>query len=221
MQPNRLASRFDDASASWDAIYTGDERPLLHWWNQRTRQNVLERFRFVMEHGAPWTSQRVLDVGCGSGRYGLAIAACGAAKVVGLDISAGMITLAQRSSRAHGYEDRCRFWMGDVREFHDPHGFETVIAVGFFDYIPNPTPLLSHLRTMTKGSLFATFPTRWAYRVPFRWFWWACRGCTTRFYTRAEVAHLCKENGFEPRTLIRRGPIFLLKAVCAPLSLEH
>ena len=64
-----------------------------------------ESFRFVSDHAGdlvalldPQPGERILDLGCGTGRLAAAIAECGAS-VTGVDSDAAMIEAARRSSR--------------------------------------------------------------------------------------------------------------------------
>ena len=209
MQQSRLANSFDRRSASWDAVYTGGEGPLHRLWDRLMRRNIGLRFQFVLEVGSPWAGKRVLDVGCGTGRYGLALAQRGASEIVGVDISAEMLAVAKRSAIDHQVADRCRFLRCDASEFVDAQGFDTVIAIGFFDYVPEPLGMLRHIGQFARESLFATFPVLWAFRVPFRWLWWAHQGCRIHLYTQAEIERLFQEAGFVIVSLVRRGPIYL------------
>src|SRR5580704_9264608 len=66
---------------------------------------------------APWlkvrAGTRVLDVGCGVGRWSRLLAARGA-EVTGIDLSPTMIAQAQRRATAEGVGDRCRFLVQDL-----------------------------------------------------------------------------------------------------------
>src|ERR1700730_12028734 len=61
---------------------------------------------------APWlrvtAGTRVLDVGCGVGRWSRLLAARGA-QVTGVDLSPTMIAQARQRAAAEGVADRCRF----------------------------------------------------------------------------------------------------------------
>ena len=66
----------------------------------------------------PWlrvsAGTRVLDVGCGVGRWSRLLAARGAS-VTGVDLSPTMIAQAERRAAADGVADRCRFQVQDCR----------------------------------------------------------------------------------------------------------
>lgn len=73
-----------------------------------------------LDHDIPfYTAQagsvdgQVLELGCGTGRVSLAMAAAGAS-VVGIDISPLMIEVAQQKATAKGLAERCIFQTGDM-----------------------------------------------------------------------------------------------------------
>ena len=58
---------------------------------------------------------RVLDVGCGVGRWSSLLAARGGL-VTGMDLSPTMITEAHRRAKAMGVTNRCRFLVQDLAQ---------------------------------------------------------------------------------------------------------
>jgi hypothetical protein len=93
------------------------------------------------------------------------------------------------------------------------------IALGFFDYERRPDAVLAHLRGLTKHILVASFPSVWAFRVPFRKIWLNLRRCPVHFFTQTQIRKLCRDAGFKCKTLFRSGPIFLLIAEPDPEGL--
>jgi SAM-dependent methyltransferase len=88
-----------------------------------------------MEKLLPLAGKRVLDLGCGEGYVSRQIKDAGAASVLGIDISAGMVEAAQaeeaRSPRGIVYEQ------GDAATLDDlPEGaYDRVAAVFLFNYV--------------------------------------------------------------------------------------
>ena len=163
----------------------------------------------------------VLDVGCGPGHYSVEIASRGAAEVVGLDFSSTMLELGRRLAAHRTVDDRCTFVEGDLFNYVSAVPFDTVVAMGFFDYVSDAVRTLRHLRSMTEGRVLASFPWRYALRVPARKTWFKIRGCRFWTYTRVEIASACATSGFQVTELYRRGPIYLLAAEATSPSNGH
>ncbi|PHM57995.1 class I SAM-dependent DNA methyltransferase [Xenorhabdus hominickii] len=74
----------------------------------------------------------VLDVACGNGYFGRKLRNCGAAKVVGIDISEKMIELARAKSKQSG--DDLEFHIRDVCDMESFGKFDLVVAAWLFNY---------------------------------------------------------------------------------------
>ncbi|MDP9083613.1 MAG: class I SAM-dependent methyltransferase [Pseudomonadota bacterium] len=100
---------------------------------------------------APWlkvpAGTRVLDVGCGVGRWSRLLAARGA-DVTGVDLSPTMIAQAQRRAAADGVADRCRFQVQDLSRLDVGAKFDLVLGVTVLQHILNPAALHSALASM-------------------------------------------------------------------------
>ncbi|RRJ33623.1 class I SAM-dependent methyltransferase [Halocatena pleomorpha] len=95
------AARFDDHAGAYD-----EQQPE----NEEYRACV----SLVIDHAAPEPSDTVLDLGTGTGAIGLSLAA-DAARVVGRDISDGMMDQAREKAAAHDIEN-VAFGTGTFRE---------------------------------------------------------------------------------------------------------
>jgi len=93
------AARFDDLAADYD----DDQSPEYN-----------ECVALVLEHASPGGDDTVLDLGCGTGAIALALAA-DAGRVVGRDISEGMMDEARRKADERGL-DNVEFGQGQFRE---------------------------------------------------------------------------------------------------------
>lgn len=207
----RLEKHFDRMAASFDAIYSGHKPLVGRTWDRLTRRNLHERLEFCITTLSPLSGRRVLDVGCGSGRGAIALAEHGA-HVVGIDVSSRMLELAGRLAAANGVADRCRFEHGDVLGMDRDRVFDDVVATGFFDYIHEPEPVMRALGELVQERLVASFPARFAFRVPFRALWLRARDCPVRFFSAPDVRALCGRSGWDVIELRRRGPLLLLHA---------
>ncbi len=101
---------------------------------------------------APWLKvapgTRVLDVGCGVGRWSRLLAARGA-EVTGVDLSPTMIAQAQRRAADAGVADRCRFLVQDLSRLDAGGPFDLILGVTVLQHILDPAALRSALRAMT------------------------------------------------------------------------
>jgi len=93
---------------------------------------------------------RVLDVGCGTGVFSVALVRAGATCVLRVDFSKSMVELAVRRAVAAGLSSRCKFVEGDFRLLQFSEPFDCCIAIGVFDYLAEPKPFLEHMRRVTK-----------------------------------------------------------------------
>ena len=91
---------------------------------------------------------RVLDVGCGVGRWSRRLAARGA-RVTGIDLSPTMIAEAIRRADAEGIGSRCRFATQNLAELDAGARFDLVLGVTVLQHILDPAALRSAMRRMT------------------------------------------------------------------------
>ena len=206
---------FERKAGTWDDIYSARRGPLRAAWNRLTRGNIRRRHEFALEALSPLDGKRVLDAGCGSGRSSVDFALHGAREVVGLDLAAAMLDLARPLAESHGVAERCRFVQGALLEHAPDEAYDGVVALGVFDYLPEPARHLRHLASLSRGPVVVSFPSARAMRAPARWLWWRLHGVAVSFFTQRRVRRLCEEAGVEIRELRstqRGGPLQLLIA---------
>lgn len=191
----RVRNHFDKDAVRFDAIYEPQKPIPQRIVDRLFRAVVLERFRLVCNLAPRPGSWTVLDVGCGSGRYGIALAREGATRAVGIDFSSAMISLAKREAAEAGFSERCLFHVGEFLEHADPEVFDVVLAMGYFDYLTDPLPHLKKMAGLCRGHLFASFPKRWEWRVPTRKMRFLVQKGFVRFYGRGDVEALVQAAG--------------------------
>jgi 2-polyprenyl-3-methyl-5-hydroxy-6-metoxy-1,4-benzoquinol methylase len=190
-----VRSYFNREAQRFDAIYE-DRKPLVSRIVDRAfRSVVVERFHLICNLAPTPGAWTVLDVGCGSGRYALALAGAGASRVVGVDVAASMIDLARRQAEAAGLAARCEFQTAPFLEFNTAERFDVVIATGYMDYLEDPLPHLRAMVKMCRGRLFISVPKRFEYRVPIRKARFAIERGYVRFYGRREFEALAASAG--------------------------
>jgi 2-polyprenyl-3-methyl-5-hydroxy-6-metoxy-1,4-benzoquinol methylase len=92
---------------------------------------------------------RVLDVGCGVGRWSRLCALRGA-EVSGIDLSPSMVRIAQRRAVAEGVADRCRFIVQDLAELELPNRFDLILGVTVLQHILEPARLRAAVQRMAR-----------------------------------------------------------------------
>src|SRR5438552_2322913 len=94
---------FEREAARFDAIYERDKPIHQRIVDAVFRRVIHERYSLVLNAiGA--SGSRVLDVGCGPGRYGIELARRGAERCLRVDVSSPMIESARQAARAAAAE---------------------------------------------------------------------------------------------------------------------
>jgi 2-polyprenyl-3-methyl-5-hydroxy-6-metoxy-1,4-benzoquinol methylase len=84
---------------------------------------------------------RVLDLGCGTGRLSAALAGRGAS-VLGIDFSMSMIAVARSAAHHEGVSYSV---MDATRAALKPASFDAVVSLGMFEYMADPTPFVDEI----------------------------------------------------------------------------
>ncbi len=195
-----VARYFDRHAEDFDTIYEERKGWLRGLRDQLSRGTVVQRLTFVDELARERTPGRVLDVGCGSGRFGVRLAEHGW-EAVGLDFAAEMVDLAHEHAAAAGVADRCTFLQADFLAWDAEGAFDLGLAIGLFDYVAHPQPLLDKLVKVTGGRVVASFPKRWHVLVPLRWVRLRASNCPVYFYTRRRVEALAADAGLTAKVV--------------------
>jgi 2-polyprenyl-3-methyl-5-hydroxy-6-metoxy-1,4-benzoquinol methylase len=193
---SKVQTHFHADASRFDAIYDEAKSPLTRFIDQVWRGVVRRRLDLTVAKLEPLAGRTVLDVGCGSGRYGLAFAARGAARVVGVDFAPAMIDLARQLAARAGVAERCEFRAGAFPEAVPDGPFDHSVAMGFFDYIESPGPVLAAMREKTRDLSVMSFPKAIEWRVPIRRARFLMLGCPLFLYTAGRTRQLLAAAGF-------------------------
>ena len=98
----------------------------------------------------PGPSQRILDIGCGTGHFTEKIAATGA-EVVGVDASQAMLEVARGRLDRAGASDLVRYRRMDAHalEFED-NSFDGVLSMATISFVEDPAKVLQEMLRVTK-----------------------------------------------------------------------
>jgi SAM-dependent methyltransferase len=205
----QVRNRFRSHARQFDDLYE-DERPLA----RLLRPGLVRRRQLAVDTVAAVDQPRVLDVGCGSGRIGEFVLEAGAARYVGIDFSEPMIDLARE--RLARWDDRIELIAEDFLNASVDERFDVILAVGFFDYIPDPARFVSRIAELSEpgAAVVASFPA-WSWlkgpvrKVRYEWI----GDCPIFNYTTQGIERLFQDGGFtrtEVRAPSRHG--YLLRA---------
>ena len=191
----KVRNHFHADARRFDAIYEDDKSAFTRWVDNVWRGVVRRRFDLTLELLEPLAGKSLLDVGCGSGRYCIAYAERGAIRVVGVDFAAAMIDLANEHARRAGVANACEFRAGMFPDAAPEETFDYSSAMGFFDYVSDPVPIVSRMREMTRSTMVMSFPKSREWRVPIRRlrFWFS--GCPLFLYSETEVRQILSNAG--------------------------
>lgn len=207
----RVREYFGSAAASFDSIYSGEKGRFAAWLDLLLRRDMIERFHETMRECGDVRGVEILDVGCGSGRYGIELAKREAI-VTGVDAAGEMLAIARQLARHNGVSRNCDFVEGDFLRLQLDRTFAVTLAVGFFDYTADPMRYLCKMRQLTRGRLIATFPRLWTWRAPIRKVRLALGGCPVCFYTRSRVHELMRGSGWRSWNVKRIGKLHFVVA---------
>ncbi len=193
----KVRSHFDADAQRFDAIYEDSNKgPFARWVDRVWRGVVRRRLELTVELLQPLAGKSILDVGCGSGRFCVAFAVHGAARVVGIDFAPQMIALANQLARQRGVAERCQFLTGAFPDDVPPERFDASTALGFFDYVADPAPIIRRMREMSTTSIMS-FPKAWEWRVLLRRLRFWLNGCPLYLYSEARVKELLHQAGVD------------------------
>jgi len=195
-------------AAAFESIYSGQKGAFSAWLDRTFRRDMFDRFRYTMEHCEPVEGRSFLDVGCGTGYYSLALLKRGAAWVTGLDVAEAMLQRCNQAAREAQVSARCEFLHTDLLQYRPTRRFDTTIAIGLFDYIQDPVPVLLKMRELSTRQAVASFPRRYTWRAPVRKLRLALHGCKVYFYSRGQLESLMREAGYTAWKVETVGKLF-------------
>ncbi len=208
-RPDRVGEFFSKFAGSWDSLYGAKRNVLWRLIDDLFRRDIYERYQLTFaELGKDLSGKALIDVGCGSGVYCFEAAKRGASRVVGLDVSEGMIALARSEAAASPVRRSCEFacsafppaTTSDVIK----EKFDDAIVMGVMDYVADATEFLSRLRPLVSDRVMVSFPGRHWLRAPLRSYRYKLLGrCAIYTYDQKEIENAFASAGFNSFTVKR------------------
>ena len=193
-----VKQHFTRAAVSFDSLYDEEANSCVRFINHRFRRDIYERFVLSINHVRKFNLTSILDVGCGSGRYVAALVRLGVKRIVGIDVSGTMIALAKRRvAEVHNSDSTLEFVCRDFMGFESAETFQLALAMGVFDYVKDPLPLLIRLGSFATHSVIASFPSISWYRTPIRKMRYFIKRCPVYFYNRSQIEALASAAGYQ------------------------
>jgi 2-polyprenyl-3-methyl-5-hydroxy-6-metoxy-1,4-benzoquinol methylase len=215
---DKVRQRFERDAQSFDAIYRLERSPFWRWINTTFRKAVFERYTITFEQAGDVSGKKILDVGCGSGIYAVDFARRGAARVVGVDFSGNMLELARQEAERHQVADRCEFIQADFLELNLEDKFDSSIAMGVFDYVPDQVTFLRKMVELTTDKVIVAFPGHSLLREPARRLRYKLAGKGEIYlYGQDDVERIATEAGLRDKEIIRipsSGGVYVLIGRC-------
>ena len=195
-EANQVMAHFHKTSKSFDAIYEGNKSVVGRIINRLFRHSIALRFGRVVQEVSQDKDATVLDVGCGAGRYAIALAAAGVGKIRGVDFAENMILEAIRRSKEMGLAHMCEFRQIDFSKMPEADTYDYVYAMGVLDYVSDPLSFVAKMHALSRKKTMISFPRRggfvqWMRKQVFRWI----KKCPVYFYTEQDVRNLAEKVG--------------------------
>ena len=209
----QVARFWNDIASDFDKIYTGNKSGIGRALDKWLREDIYQRFDWVMEKSGDVRGKRICDIGCGSGRFVTEFAKNGAAHVTGVDVAPEMLKLAKNLVAQDGVEGACDFVLTDVLNWKTDQKFDTTIAIGFWDYIMQPPERLRNIRSITTGQFLSAWPRFWTWRMPVRKVRLQyIQGCPVYFFRKPQIYKMLEDAGFRVVSCEAVGKLFCVDA---------
>jgi 2-polyprenyl-3-methyl-5-hydroxy-6-metoxy-1,4-benzoquinol methylase len=196
LKPDAAKSYFSKIPREWDALYA-HENLARYFFNRVLRRALFERRRLTFEECGEISGATVLDIGCGTGRFSIEFALRGASRVVGIDFALSMIEFAKSQAEKMTVPEKCEFICDDFLAHEFQERFDIVVAMGFFDYTPEPQQVLKKIHSLSRGVFLASFPRDsliWGLqrRIRYRFI----KKCPVYHYNRGQLEDLYQAASF-------------------------
>lgn len=124
------------------------------WWDLRGPMATLHeinpvRIAYMRERIGALEGLRVVDVGCGGGILGEALAAEGA-QLTGIDLAADTIAVAEAHAQEHATGAEYRNMSAEDLATEQPGEFDLVCCMEMLEHVPDPAAILAACATLAR-----------------------------------------------------------------------
>jgi len=196
---NQVNEFFDGYSEKWDSLY-GKERkkdPFSKFADEVLRAVIKRRLSTTLGFTKSEKIKSILDAGCGSGQYVVEFAKQGK-QVTGLDFAESMLDIAKKSIKDEKLAG-VDFVHADFVEFNFSKKYDAVCAMGFFDYIENPAPVLKKMIEISNNEVYASFPKAKGVLALQRRVRYKLRSCPLWLYSEKRLRAILDQSGASGR----------------------
>lgn len=196
LNDKQVQNYFDKVPKKWDALYS-HENKFKYTINKWLRRGLFTRYELTFKHCGDLTGAKVLDIGCGTGRFSIECVKRGAARVVGIDFAQSMIEYSQKTAQEMGVAGKCEFICGDFLSHTFDEYFDIVLALGFFEYTREAEAIFKKVASLKPKKFIASFPKFtliWGIQRYIRYNW--IRKCPIHNYTRKQLEDLYQQAKF-------------------------
>ncbi len=136
--------KWSDESVNFDERYSSNSNiSRIPVFGTYLQQNLHERMNRALLFLKRLKAKRIIDLGCGVGRFATEAASMGI-EVYGYDISEDAIIMAEEKAKSLGLEKNCFFFHADITQVDFP-AVDAWFELGCLQYLSNPKEVMDKL----------------------------------------------------------------------------
>ena len=214
-EEEQVKEYFERAAKDFDDIYDNRGGFIVKIANKYFRKGMRERFNLTLGY-CGFGNKKIIDVGCGAGRFAIPLAERGM-QVTGIDYSKKMIRMAKEYLKYYekkiGKKLNVKYLCCDfLNDFSVNGKYDISLALGVFDYVKYPVPLLKKMRDVTSDFMIVSFPNKFTPQTPIRKIWLMSKHCPVYFYTEKNVRELYSSVGINDFEIVKVPAGYVVKS---------